>query len=209
MRKRLDRIIEGCLYLGGVAMVLYWGGYQAWAEYDRREQVAAFQHAHDPDTSLWSENRVLAFRATQAVGADDPLGVLQIPSGLQIPIYAGASDFNLDRGIAWIEGTAGFDEEGGNVGIAGHRDGFFRGLKDVKLGDRMEVTTALGQRTYEVSDLAVVDPSDVSPLDGTYSTSLTLVTCYPFYFVGHAPQRYIVRADAVVENHNQNHDDER
>ena len=86
------------------------------------------------------------------------------------------------------------------MGIAGHRDGFFRSLKDAQLGELIEVKTRTGNRTYKITDLAVIEPTETSALMDAYDTSLTLVTCYPFYFVGNAPQRFIVRADAVAQN---------
>ena len=82
----------------------------------------------------------------------------------------------------------------GNSGIAGHRDGFFRGLKDIGPGDAIELETLQGKEVYHVERVWVVYPEDVSVLDATPTRSLTLVTCYPFYHVGPAPQRYIVRA---------------
>ena len=105
----------------------------------------------------------------------------------------GTDDFTLNRAVGHIEDTAmpGTD---GNSGIAGHRDGFFRGLKDVGPGDAIELETLRGKEVYHVERVWVVYPEDVSVLDATPTRSLTLVTCYPFYHVGPAPQRYIVRA---------------
>jgi sortase A len=99
----------------------------------------------------------------------------------------------LNRGAGWIEGTAGLGSSG-NVGVAGHRDGFFRGLKDINEGDAIEIATIDGSLTYKVSEIMIVEPKDVYVLEPTPDPSVTLVTCYPFYFVGNAPQRYIVRA---------------
>ena len=92
-----------------------------------------------------------------------------------------------------IEGTAIPGAEG-NAGIAGHRDGFFRGLKDIGPGDVIELDTLKGNESYRVERVWIVDPEDVSVLDPTSTRALTLVTCYPFYYVGSAPQRFIVRA---------------
>ena len=86
----------------------------------------------------------------------------------------------------------------GNSGIAGHRDGFFRGLKDIVPGDAIELDTLNGKEAYRVERTWVVEPEDVSVLDPTPMRALTLVTCYPFYFVGSAPQRFIVRAVRVT-----------
>ena len=85
-------------------------------------------------------------------------------------------------------------QDDGNLGIAGHRDGYFRVLKDIQFGDEMTVTTPQGTQTYVVEQLMIVDPSAVEVLYPTSKPSITLVTCYPFYFVGHAPERFIVRA---------------
>ena len=113
--------------------------------------------------------------------------------GLKVPVYENVSDLNLDRGAGLIEGTASLNEVG-NVGIAGHRDGYFRVLKDVKIGDRLMLQTPQGLRHYQVTETLIVDPGDVEVLDPTEERVVTLVTCYPFYFVGSAPRRFIVKA---------------
>ena len=134
--------------------------------------------------------------------APPPLAVLRIPKiRLEVAVLPGTDDFVLNRAVGHIEGTAlpGTD---GNSAIAGHRDGFFRGLKDIGPGDGIEIDTLRGRETYRVERMWVVEPEDVWVLDATPVRSITLVTCYPFYFVGSAPHRYIVRAvladDAVV-----------
>ena len=113
--------------------------------------------------------------------------------GLEVAVLPGTDDFTLNRAVGNIEDTAlpGTD---GNSGIAGHRDGFFRGLKDVGPGDAIELETLQGEEVYRVERVWVVYPDDVTVLEATPTPSLTLVTCYPFYHVGPAPQRYIVRA---------------
>jgi len=113
-------------------------------------------------------------------------------------VLPGTDDRILDRALGHVEGTAppGTD---GNSGIAGHRDGFFRGLKDIVPGDAIELDTLDGKESYRVERTWVVDPEDVSVLDPTSTRALTLVTCYPFYFVGSAPRRFIVRAVRVTE----------
>jgi sortase A len=102
---------------------------------------------------------------------------------------------NLNRGLGWIEGTAPPGGKG-NSGIAGHRDGFFRPLKDIALNDVIDLKTHDGMHRFVVQDLQIVDPSNVSVLDPSREPTITLVTCYPFYFVGSAPKRFIVRAVA-------------
>jgi len=148
-----------------------------------------------PDQSLWSSGRIASFAASLTQQTSPVLGVFEIPRfDLELPIYNGASDLHMDRGIARIEGTALPGHGEGNLGIAGHRDGYFRVLKDIKFGDEITLTTANGTQTFIVEQLMTVDPSAVEVLYKTEKTSITLVTCYPFYYVGHAPERFIVRA---------------
>lgn len=86
------------------------------------------------------------------------------------------------------------------MAIAGHRDGFFRGLKDIGLGDRIEMVMPGRTETYIIDRITIVAPSDVSVLQPRLRESLTLITCYPFYFVGSAPQRYIVQASVADDS---------
>jgi sortase A len=113
-------------------------------------------------------------------------------------VLPGTDDRTLDRAVGYIEGTAQ-PGTNGNLGIAGHRDGFFRGLKDVTPGDVIEIETTHTKDVFRVERTWVVDPDDVSVLDPTSTRALTLVTCYPFYFIGAAPHRFIVRAVRVGE----------
>jgi sortase A len=123
---------------------------------------------------------------------------LRIPSiKLAVPIYEGTGETTLDRGAGRIAGTAQLDAAG-NIGIAAHRDGFFRGLKDLRVGEEMMLQTIAGDRRYRVTKLLITSPTDVSVIAPTATPAITLVTCYPFYFVGSAPQRYIVRAEPIA-----------
>jgi sortase A len=150
-----------------------------------------------PDQSLWSAPRIRAWQSATNDRAPAPLGVLRIPRlRIEAALLEGTDDATLDRGVGLIEETARPGTEG-NTGIAGHRDGFFRALKDITEGDAIELQTLRGRETYRVERTWIVEPEDVSVLDPTPSRSLTLVTCYPFYFVGSAPQRFIVRAVSV------------
>jgi sortase A len=146
------------------------------------------------DTSLWSEKRIRDYRASLKKRFDLPLAVLRIPKiGLEVPVLEGTDELTLNRGVGHIGGTPP-PGAAGNSGIAGHRDGFFRGLKDIAVGDRIGLVTLAGDESYEVDRITIVPPEDVSVLADGGVPSLTLVTCYPFYFVGDAPRRYIVRA---------------
>jgi sortase A len=147
-----------------------------------------------PDQSLWSKERVRGYAESLREKSSDPLAVLRIPKiSLEVAVLDGTDDLTLNRAVGHIANTPK-PGENGNVGIAGHRDGFFRGLKDVVVGDTMELETTSGRETYRVEDIWIVNPEDVRVLDPTAGRAITLVACYPFYFVGSAPKRYIVRA---------------
>jgi sortase A len=160
----------------------------------RRAAPAARLEAAAPDTSLWSPERIQSWRDSLKLRTDAPMAVLRIPKlRLEVPVLDGTDDWTLNRGVGYIAGTA-LPGAAGNLGIAGHRDGFFRGLKDIARGDAIELETPAGRQAYVVEDIRIVDPEDVWVLAGTPAQTITLVTCYPFYFIGSAPRRYIVRA---------------
>lgn len=148
----------------------------------------------DVDVSLWSARRIDAYKSSLALKLDRPLAVLTIPRlHLAAPVFEGTDSLTLNRGLGRITGTAMLGGDG-NVGIAGHRDGFFRALRGIALGDAVEIATANGRDLYTVDRIKVVDPGDISVLNQGAGTEVTLVTCYPFYFIGDAPRRYIVQA---------------
>ena len=165
----------------------------------REELEGRGPDAPDPvDTTLWSEGRIEGYQQSLLAELDLPLAVLKVPSvDIEVPVFDGTDEVTLNRGTGRIEGTA-FPGQAGNLGIAGHRDGFFRRLSDVSRGDTIIVETIDSSAEYVIEDIRIVDPSDVWVLDPTDSPTVTLVTCYPFYFVGSAPQRYIVRAALTI-----------
>lgn len=147
------------------------------------------------DLAEWSENRIAAWRVAVTDEGPEAFAMLSVPSaGISVPVFEGINARNLNAGVAWIDGTdePGFDY--GNTGIAGHRDGFFRGLQHVKLGEPIILRAGGEQLDYRISDISIVDPTDIETLLPRQEETITLVTCYPFYFVGHAPQRYVVQA---------------
>ena len=157
--------------------------------------VAAIQ-AEDHDTSGWSSARRDHYREVSDVPVE-ALARLDVPAAsISVMVLDGTDDLTLNRAVGHIEGTP---QPGGagNVGIAGHRDSFFRGLRNVERGDALSLTTLEGVSRYEVTKIEIVPPSAVEVLDPTDYDALTLVTCYPFYYVGDAPQRYIVHARKV------------
>ena len=122
---------------------------------------------------------------------------LEVPSvNLSSTVLEGTDDGTLRRGSGHIEDTP-FPGQPGNIGIAGHRDTVFRPLKGIHIGDALNLTTADRVYRYRISKTFIVGPDDVYVLDPTDHPTLTLVTCYPFEFIGHAPRRFIVQADLV------------
>jgi len=129
-----------------------------------------------------------------AVKEGDVLGRMDIPRlGVSVAVLQGTKSRMLRLGAGHIEGTP-LPGESGNIGIAGHRDTFFRELKDVRENDEIDLQTATGRFRYEVDWVKVVAPDDNGVLASSTESSLTLVTCYPFYLVGPAPKRLVVRA---------------
>ncbi len=151
----------------------------------------------EPDTSLWNATRITDYEDSLKVEFAPPLGIFMIDKlNIRVPIYNGTDHVTLDRGVGRIKGMAKMDEDG-NLGISGHRDGFFRGLKDIQVGDAIKIQTTRGVENYAVTSIVIIDKSDISILKPTTEKALTIVTCYPFYFVGHAPKRYIVKASPI------------
>ena len=161
-----------------------------------RLELAHFQEAH-AETVAWAPGRIAAYRKALRFSTADPEAVLRIPSAaMEVPVLEGTTDLVLNRGAGHISGTA---EPGGsgNIVLAGHRDGFFRHLKNVSVGDRIEIAHQGSTDVYRVDNMRVVDKHDTSALRSSDHAVLTLVTCYPFFYLGAAPQRYIVQASLV------------
>lgn len=189
-REPLRRILDWTqlvLIAGGVSMLSYCGFVVAgaWA-FQRSERIQLERISQFPTTSpLPVEGRGLS-------------GRIEIPRlGLSVMVTEGVSDGVLRRAAGHIPGTA-LPGEPGNVGISAHRDTFFRPLRNIQLADEIILTTVLGEYRYHVVSTRIVNPSEVSVLAPGPSEVLTLVTCYPFYFIGSAPDRFIVRAERVI-----------
>jgi sortase A len=127
------------------------------------------------------------------------VGRLESPRvGLSVMVVEGVEAGDLRKAAGHIPGTA-LPGRPGNVGIAGHRDTFFRPLRNVQAGDTMILTTLKGESRYRVTSTAVVEPRDIQVLYPTRVDSLTLVTCFPFDYIGPAPKRFIVKAQQLSE----------
>ena len=124
----------------------------------------------------------------------DLVGRLEIPRlSLSVMVMEGIEDRTLRLGAGRIPGTA-LPWDNGNIGIAAHRDSFFRPLSDIRNNDVIRFTTVEGTNEYRVTKTSIVEPEAVDVLKPTAKDTLTLVTCYPFYWVGPAPKRFIVQA---------------
>ncbi len=211
----VKRWLEGALLIIGIALVLIYIGARLDSERSSRANITAFRsQPHTPNNlptlrsqlkkeikfDLWAPARIKGYEATLRLDLRPPLAILRIPKiDLEAPVLEGTDEIALNRGVGWIEGTARPGEVG-HIGIAGHRDGFFRGLKDIHTGDKIELELSDVVETYTVDRIDVVSPKDKGSLTATDRTSLTRVTCYPFYFIGDAPQRYIVKASLEIPN---------
>ena len=209
MRRRIERalLVLGLLLVGVYVVAWLHGSISSrmalWQFENARSAKAAsvpggVQHQDSlAEFKLWAPKRVQAYKESLATKADPPLGVLQIPRlQLVAPIFEGTDDLTLNRGVGRIEGTAEIGQVG-NTGIAGHRDGFFRPLKDIQVGDAIDLQVDDKTAQYKVMQIEIVKPEDTRVLVSTTDPELTLVTCYPFYFVGSAPQRFIVHASLM------------
>ncbi len=177
--------------------------YQSW-RFERAMKDARTTGATQPPVSPPLPDHAEADRA-RAVSfginglASSPLGRLEIPSlGVVAMIMEGVSGRTLQHAVGHVPGTA-LPGQPGNVALAGHRDTFFRGLRNIHQGDEITLTTLHGSYRYRVACTQVVEPEDTEVLDATADDVLTLVACYPFYYVGPAPQRFIVRAHRISE----------
>jgi sortase A len=211
--RKLERLL---LILGGLMIALYVAAsvhrtvlsnaelrsFKARQLASAAPQVASSPPA-TPDFSLWSKQRIKDYQESLTAHFASAIAILRIPKiHVEVPVLEGTDDLILNRGVGHVAGTANPGEDG-NIAIAGHRDGFFRGLKDVAIGDTIEIATQEQTRTYVIDRITIVERNDLSVLQPRPHSSLTLITCYPFYFIGSAPKRYIVQAsiaDSVPAN---------
>jgi sortase A len=199
--------VLGVVALGYVGFVLaYTWLYQA---YLTRRFEQALQGARPsastverlPSTPLLPATAAANRARAESLGIDglagSPLGRIEISSiGLVAMIMEGTNGRTLRGSVGHIPGTA-LPGQLGNVGIAGHRDTFFRGLRNIHKDDEITLTTLDGSYRYRVDFTKVVEPTATEVLNDSADPILTLVTCYPFYFVGPAPKRFVVRAHRV------------
>ena len=181
-RTRSLLILSGALAISYVALTLLHAKlYQEAAGVTLEKQI-----------SVQQQHR--AALAKTVANQGDVLGRIEIPRlGVTIAILEGTSAQTLRLGVGHIKGTA-LPGELGNSGIAGHRDTFFRPLKDIRANDEIRIQTASGISRYQVDWVRVVAPEDTEILSSASKPSVTLITCYPFHLIGAAPERFVVHA---------------
>jgi sortase A len=144
-----------------------------------------------------NESSVASTKSAAASAENLPLGRIEITSiGLKAMIQEGTGRITLQRGVGHIVGTSLLGASG-NIGLAGHRDTFFRQLRNIHEGAEITLTTLEGKFLYRVDQISIVEPEDSQVLRDSGENLLTLVTCYPFSYVGPSPKRFIVRAHQV------------
>ncbi len=187
--------LERLLLIIGVLSLGYYGYvvtesalYQALENRELDAILASAPVAQPPTQHAEAPRR----RVVPATGT--PMGRIEIPRlGVSAVIRAGSDARTLQLAVGYIPGTA-LPGERGNIGLAAHRDTFFRRLRDIRTDDEIRLVTPEGTFSYTVQRTNVVMPTDTWVLNGTAEPTLTLVTCYPFTYIGSAPQRFIVRA---------------
>jgi sortase A len=189
MTRRGLRRIEYALLAAGLAILGYCGAELL------NSHIQQTRGAHELDQLRRTPPAVSAAPATLAEGT--LVGQVEIPKlHLSAVVFQGTSDRILAQGVGHLDGSA-FPGQTGNVVLAAHRDTIFRSLRNIRKGDLVQVTTPYGIRTYAVDATEVVKPTETGVIAATATPTLTLITCYPFYYVGHAPKRFIVRASQV------------
>ena len=153
-----------------------------------------FQRMEDQNLSRLA---VVHQTVPEQIHSGDLVGRISVERlGVSVIVVEGADVSNLRRAAGHISGTA-LPGQSGNVAIAAHRDTFFRPLRNIREGDVITITTAQRDYRYRVVSTRVVKSDDVSVLDSDGDDELTLVTCYPFYYIGEAPNRFVVRAEQI------------
>jgi sortase A len=177
----------------GISALSYVGYSLLDARLYQADQTRQFEQALKGATLARAESPGIAGRE------GSPLGRIEIRQiGLAAMILEGTGEKTLQRAVGHIQGTPA-PGQGGNVALAGHRDTFFRGLRKIRQNDEITLTTLGGSYRYRVDSTKVVAPENIEVLDADNGDILTLVTCYPFSFVGSAPKRFIVRAHRLPE----------
>ncbi len=185
---RVVRIFGTAAIVVGLAVLIYVGLVVA--------QATPSEPPRLPDPPASTLNEPVAARRPLVAG--ESLGQIHIARlGLRADIREGEDESVLQRGVGHLADTPWMGQDG-NVALAGHRDTVFRPLEGIQSGDVIEVTTVDGIVTYSVEQVTIVSPDDLSVLAPSGGSTLTLITCYPFKYIGSAPHRFIVRARQIA-----------
>lgn len=193
----MSRWIQRILFIGAFSLLAY-SGY-VWMDtwfFQKQDQLAV-EIPRVPG-SLGDRRALRTPNNPHPVAIVGLVGRIEIPRiGVSAIILEGTSNKTLRRAVGHISGTA-LPGQRGNIGLSGHRDTFFRPLRNIRRDDIITLTTMLEQHHYRVLSTQIVSPNNVAVLYPGEAEILTLVTCYPFYFIGSAPERFIVKAERVI-----------
>ena len=188
--EKLNRILKLTqrVLLAGAILLLGYTGFVFFGAriFQNRENISLDEQRRNPDT-------VPSPKAVEQL-----VGRIEIPRlGVSVVIMEGIEEETLDRAAGHIPGTP-LPGQIGNVGISAHRDTYFRPLRNIRRDDIITIATPRADFRYRVLTTRIVSPEDLTVLSAADSEILTLVTCYPFYFIGPAPSRFIVRAERIT-----------
>ncbi len=184
------RLLERCFWAIGFLAVSLWLAVWLTAKWYQAEGNRELERRVEESRSTKTASRAPSVRLAKG----DLIGRIEIPRlDLSTVIFEGDDDDTLKMGVGHLSGSP-LPGEAGNVVLAAHRDTFFRPLRDIRNRDRIDVITPAGTRRYQVDSTNIVTPDHIQVLAPTQTATLTLVTCFPFDWFGHAPMRFIVRA---------------
>src|SRR5579872_1098016 len=191
------------LFAATAILLLGYGGFvlvDAWVFQQRQSRILQqlLDTRQGPNDASVQFRPAKSMPGPPAIAAGGLIGRIEIPRlKLSAIVIEGDDSRTLRRAVGHIAGSP-LPGQVGNVALTGHRDTFFRPLRNIRRDDTIVVTTLQGEYRYRVVSTKVVGPNDVAVLDPSVKEILTLVTCYPFYFVGAAPERFIVRAERII-----------
>ena len=189
---RLAWLNRALVVLGVVCLVFYSAATVSTWRYQRDAKAAVSQMIANPVAASGKAAPV----APRVLKKGDLIGRVDIPRiNLSAAIAEGDDDTTLGKAVGHLPDTPMPWHRRGNVAFAAHRDGLFRKLEHVRIGDLVHVVTIRGEFHYRVTNTQIVDPSELSVLKPTKTPTVTLITCYPFSFVGNAPRRFVVQAE--------------
>jgi LPXTG-site transpeptidase (sortase) family protein len=186
------RVAQRIILAVGFLMLAYAGGTLAYAEIYQRYQLWNFDHKTD---TVDLTKRAVVVGEPDDLSEGGLIGKLEIPQiGISVIVLQGVEEDILHLGAGHVPGTPLPGREGNSV-IAGHRDTFFRKLQGIRAGDRIQFSTVRETSEYVVESTEIVEPDETHVMESRGIRELTLISCYPFYFVGAAPHRFIVHAN--------------